>query len=229
MMSTFSSQLGHVTLQRVTSADVSAAEWKTLALLGTSNSKVPSKKPYRKGWSYDNLGNTDNFQPHSPVLRDRGPASCFLTAQIILSLILWFALAVSVDTLDLDGNMVAKMITGFTWMMNLTSIVVCLPTLRLAEDPLPISVQDINKSLTLKLTWEQCNHYIWRFRETKGRAYTYISCGWLLGMTDAGLAIIFSSLPIKPWGGPWMAPCHAPRFHGELLNTALYGMLMIIL
>lgn len=65
----------------------------------------------------------------------------------VLTLLLAAMAMASVDNRDLDNNMVAKMIIGFAGMMNLTSVMVCLPTPNSAEDLLPISV---NVPLALK-------------------------------------------------------------------------------
>ncbi|KAK4821675.1 hypothetical protein QYF61_027377 [Mycteria americana] len=45
-------------------------------------------------------------------------------------LLLLVATATNEDDLDLDGNVVAKMMVGFVRMMNLTVVTVCLPTPR---------------------------------------------------------------------------------------------------
>ena len=87
-------------------------------------------------------------------------------------------MAAEVDNADLDNNVVAKMMVGFARMMNLTSVMVCLPTPKSAEDLLPIFVKNVNISLALELTWEQYNNDSWKFRESEGRGSTYVVGHW---------------------------------------------------
>lgn len=105
--------------------------------------------------------------------------------QAILVLLLAVMMVASVDGEDLDDNVVAKMMVGFAQMMNLTSVTVCLPTPKSAEDTLLIFVQDINVSLALELTWEQLNGYSWRFKEGRVGGYTYIVYSWSPGAVNA--------------------------------------------
>ena len=72
----------------------------------------------------------------------------------ILVLLLAVMMVASMDSEDLDDNVVVKMMVGFARMINLTSVMVCLSTLKSAEDHLLIFVQDINITLALELTWE---------------------------------------------------------------------------
>lgn len=87
------------------------------------------------------------------------------------------------DDKDLDDNVVAKMIVGFALMVNLTSIMACLPTPKSLEDPLPIFMQNINITLILELTWQLCNNYSWAWAKVGGHTRTIYS--WSPGTVTA--------------------------------------------
>lgn len=95
-------------------------------------------------------------------------------------LLLLVATVTNADNLDLDGNVVAKMMEGF--------VTVCLPTPRSAEHLLLIFVQGINISLALELTWSQYNNYSCKFQESIGDVgCTHSMYSWSLSTINASL------------------------------------------
>ena len=148
-------------------------------------------------------------------------------------LLLLVATATDVDNSDLDGNVVAKLMVRFAWMMNLRWVTVCLPTPRSAEDPSPIFVQDIIISLALELTRHQYNNYSWKFRESIGDVgYTRIvySCppGTINASSvwDAKCNYILQPTH-KATGWASTAPHPGPKFSEEPPNMAVCGTLLI--
>lgn len=109
---------------------------------------------------------------------------------------------------------------------------VCLPTLRSREYPLPIFVQDTNISLAFELTGGQYHSYRWKFwKGMEDIGYIRIIYSWSLGtINDSSVwdgRCNYSLQPThKATGGVPMVPHTALRTHGEPQNAALYGMLM---
>ena len=147
----------------------------------------------------------------------------------------------SMDNKNLDSKVVAQLIVGFARRVNLTSITACLPSPKSVEEPLPIFVQNTNISLTLELTWQQCNNSS-RAWGTDGKdgGHTHTIYSWSPGALNANsIGCNYLFLPPKnatgwsfnstmpcfnvPWGitehnDQWKTDDHSLQYT-ELLNA----------
>ena len=161
--------------------------------------------------------------------------------QTIRTLPLMAVTTAGMDNKNLDSKVVAQLIVGFARRVNLTSITACLPSPKSVEEPLPIFVQNTNISLTLELTWQQCNNSS-RAWGTDGKdgGHAHTTYSWSPGAINANsIGCNYLFLPPKnatvwtfsstmpcfsvPWGitehnDQWKTDDHSLQYT-ELLNA----------